>query len=350
MVVPVTVTGYIDPRMKKSSSAPTIRDVARVAGVSVASISRYLNHTAPLAPETGERIRLAMEQLKFVPHPVARSLATNRTNTIGIVLNDIGGDFFTPLLDGLIETTEEQNYNLLIFTSRRSGHYNRALLGPIYTDGLIVFLNSLGEDELNHLYSIHHPIVLIHQSPPAGLSIPMVTIENKAASERLVSHLIDAHSRKRIVFLRGPAGNEDSYWREMGYRQALDSHGIRFDEGLVSVGEFDRFVSKANVSRLIQEGVLFDAIFTGDDDAAIGALQALKEAGIKVPDQVSVVGFDNQHLAAFLTPPLTTIHAPTQQVGATAARQLVRLIQGESVQPEILLPTELILRNSCGCP
>lgn len=335
--------------MKKSRSAPTIRDVARVAGVSVASISRYLNHTAQLTPETSERIRLAMEQLKFVPHPVARSLATNRTNTIGIVLNDIGGDFFTPLLDGLIEATEEQNYNLLIFTSRRSGHYNHALLGPIYTDGLIVFLNSLGEDDLSQLSAIHHPLVLIHQSPPAGLSIPMVTIENKAASERLVDHLIVAHSRKHILFLRGPQGNEDSHWREMGYRAALQSHGLPVEEKLISMGEFDRFVSKSSVSQLLQEGIEFDAVFTGDDEAAIGALQALKEAGVSVPEQVSVAGFDDQHLAPFLTPPLTTIHAPTRQVGATAARQLVRLIKGETVQPEILLPTDMILRNSCGC-
>jgi LacI family transcriptional regulator len=335
--------------MKKTNRAPTNRDVARLAGVSVASISRYLNHTAPLTQETAERIRQAMEALNYVPHPVARSLATNRTNTIGIVLNDIGGDFFTPLLDGLIETTEAQNYNLLIFTSKRSGHYSRVLLGPIYTDGLIVFLDSLGQEDLEHLHSIGHPIVLIHQSAPSGMEIPLVTVENKAASFRIVSHLIENHGRKRVALLKGPQGNEDAYWRETGYREALNAHNIAFDEALIAPGDFDRSVSQASVQQLIQSGVPFDAIFTGDDEAAIGALRALADAGIRVPEQVAVVGFDDQQLAPFLTPPLTTIHAPTQLVGATAARQLIRLINGETVEPEILLPTELVFRSSCGC-
>lgn len=335
--------------MKKLNSAPTIRDVARLAGVSVASISRYLNQTAPLAPDTAERIRRAMETLNYVPHPVARNLATNRTNAIGIVLNDIGGDFFTPLLDGLIETTEANNYNLLVFTSKRSGHYNRVLLGPVYTDGLLVFLDSLGREDLEHLHSIGHPIVLIHQSAPPGLSIPLVTVENKAASFRIVSHLVEVHGRRRIALLRGPQGNEDAYWREAGYREALKAHGLEYDETLVAPGDFDRSVSQASVRRWIQDGTVFDAVFTSDDESAIGALRALADAGLLVPEQVAVVGFDDQDLSPFLAPPLTTVHAPTRLVGETAARQLIRLIRGETVEPEILLPTELVLRASCGC-
>ena len=335
--------------MKKLNSAPTIRDVARLAGVSVASISRYLNQTAPLAPDTAERIRQAMETLNYAPHPVARNLATNRTNAIGIVLNDIGGDFFTPLLDGLIETTEANNYNLLIFTSKRSGHYNRVLLGPVYTDGLLVFLDSLGREDLEHLHSIGHPVVLIHQSAPPGLSIPLVTVENKAASFRIVSHLVEAHGRRRIALLRGPQGNEDAYWREAGYREALKAHGLEWDESLVAPGDFDRSVSQASVQRWITDGAAFDAVFTSDDESAIGALRALADAGLRVPEQVAVVGFDDQDLSPFLSPPLTTVHAPTRLVGETAARQLIRLIRGEIIEPEILLPTELVLRASCGC-
>lgn len=335
--------------MKKLNSAPTIRDVARLAGVSVASISRYLNQTAPLAPDTAERIRQAMETLNYAPHPVARNLATNRTNAIGIVLNDIGGDFFTPLLDGLIETTEANNYNLLIFTSKRSGHYNRVLFGPVYTDGLLVFLDSLGREDLEHLHSIGHPVVLIHQSAPPGLPIPLVTVENKAASFRIVSHLVEAHGRRRIALLRGPQGNEDAYWREAGYREALKAHGLECDESLVAPGDFDRSVSQASVQGLIQDGAAFDAVFTSDDESAIGALHALADAGLRVPEQVAVVGFDDQDLSPFLSPPLTTVHAPTRLVGETAARQLIRLIRGETIEAEILLPTELVLRASCGC-
>lgn len=290
-----------------------------------------------------------MAELNFVPHPIARNLATNRTRSIGVVLNDVGGDFFAPLLEGILSTTEAEKYNLLIFTSRQTSATNLPTLAPLYTDGLLVFWDSLDEENLRRLHAAGHPVVMIHQTPPKDLEIPLVTIENKAASFRIVSHLIEEHQRRRIVFLRGPDGNEDSQWRETGYREALAAHGIPVDESLVSTGEFDRYVSQTNLLKLIRSGVQFDAVFTGDDDAAIGALQALKEAGYQVPGQVSVVGFDDQRLAPFLTPPLTTIHAPTERVGAAAAVNLIRLIQNESVEPVVLLPSELVIRKSCGC-
>lgn len=336
--------------MKNSSTPSTIRDVARLAGVSVATVSRYLNQSAPLSSATAERVRRAMDQLRFTPHPVARNLATRRTHTIGVVLNDVGGDFFAPLLDGVLSGIESLNYNLLIIATRPDLRANPAVLGPMYTDGLLVFWDSLDKADLDSLIQSGHPCVLIHQSPPPGAKIPLVTIENKAATHRLINHLVKVHHRRRILFLRGPAGNEDSQWREAGYREALSVHSMFYDPRLVLEGGFDRFISQKVMQDCIHSGLEFDAVFTGDDEAAIGALQALKLAGIRVPQDVSVVGFDDQSLAPFLSPSLTTVHAPTDQVGRTAARQLLRLINGEDVEPEILLPTELVIRNSCGCP
>ena len=127
--------------MNKSKNSNTIRDVARLAGVSVATISRYLNHSAPLAESTALRVKSAMEELNFIPHPVARNLATQRTNAIGLILNEIGGDFFTPLLEGVLKTTEAEGFNLLIFTSNHPQQSNPALLNPMYTDGLLIFLD-----------------------------------------------------------------------------------------------------------------------------------------------------------------------------------------------------------------
>ena len=335
--------------MNKAKNSSTIRDVARLAGVSVATISRYLNNTAPLSPETAERVQAAMNELDFSPHPAARSLATKRTNTISLVLDKIEGDYFTPLLEGVLATAEAQNYNLLIFSANQSKHLDAHLLGPTYTDGLLVFLDALNDDDLIALHEAEQPIVLIHRTSPDGLDLPMVTIENKAAAKGVVSHLIEVHHRKRIAFLRGPADNEDAHWREIGFRQALAEHGMSVDESLIAPGEYDRYVSQRSIHALLESGKKFDAVFTGDDDSAIGALAALKEAGIDVPGEVSVIGFDDQRLAPFLNPPLTTVHAPTDQVGITAARQLLKLIRHEPVESEILLPTELILRRSCGC-
>lgn len=335
--------------MTTSRNASTIRDVARLAGVSVATISRYLNNSAPLTAETAERVQAAMTELNFSPHPAARSLATNRTNAIGLVLNKIEGDYFTPLLEGVVAVTEAQNFNLLIFTSNQSRHLDARLLGPTYTDGLLVFLDSINDEGLSALHKIKQPIVLIHRSSPTGLNLPMVTIENQAASMELVSHLIESHLRKNIVFLRGPKNNEDSYWREKGYRQALAQHGIKIDESLIASGDYDIVTAQNSVNSLITAGKKFDAVFAADDVSALGALTALKESGIDVPGKVSVVGFDDQRLAPFLNPPLTTVHAPTDQVGFAAAELLLKIIHNEQVQPETLLPTKMVLRQSCGC-
>ena len=335
--------------MDRKKTLATIRDVARAAGVSVATVSRYMNNSQLVAEETASRVKNAMFDLGFVPNPVARNLSTRRTNTIGLVISNIGGDFFTPLLDGFIETTEKENLNLLIFSSNRTDRYNHVLLGPMYTDGLLVFADSLGSEDMANLKELGHPMVLIHQSPPAGLSIPTVTIENKAASKRIVNHLIEKHDRKRIVFLTGPENNEDSFWREAGYREALIDHGLPLTPDLIEIGGFDRSIARQSIIRLIKKEIPFDAVFAGDDEAAIGVLLALKEYGRSVPEQVSVVGFDDQKLAEFLHPRLTTVCAPTQRVGITAAKMLIQIIQDQPVEDIILLPTELVIRNSCGC-
>jgi DNA-binding LacI/PurR family transcriptional regulator len=157
------------------------------------------------------------------------------------------------------------------------------------------------------------------------------------------------HGRRRIVLLQGPPDHEDAHWRQLGYREALAAHGLPFDPALVRPGDFDRHVAQASVARLLESGVAFDAILTGDDEAAVGARQALRAAGKPVPEEVAVVGFDDQRLAAVLDPPLTTVHAPTEEVGRFAAQHLIHLIRTSEARPLTLLPTQIVVRRSCGC-
>ena len=138
-------------------------------------------------------------------------------------------------------------------------------------------------------------------------------------------------------------------WREMGYRTALKTHHIAYDPRLVTSGEFDRNVARTSIRKLVAEKVNFDAIFSGDDEAAVGVLEALRESRITVSEDVSVVGFDDQRLSVYLNPSLTTVRAPTDEVGRVAAQQLLKLIHNDHVDPLILLPTEIIFRQSCGC-
>ncbi len=337
---------------RKTPSAPTIHDVAKKAGVSISTVSRVITRNVPVSDEVAARVEAAMKELKYVPRAAARNLATRRTKTIGLLLSEIQGDFFAPLLAGIESVTDEHGYDLLISTAGRHGPHDELppSLGNHNTDGLLVFAGALTGDGIAHGHSLGLPLVLIHQSPPAGLGIPCVTIENKAATHHLVAHLIEVHHRQRIVLLRGLPHNEDAYWREMGYREALTTRGLPLDPALVAPGDFSRQVARKSITQLLSDGVAFDAVFAGDDEAAIGTLAALRDAGKRVPEEVAVVGFDDQRLAAVLTPPLTTVHAPTEEVGARAARKLIRLIRTGEAEALTLLPSQLVIRQSCGCP
>ena len=334
------------------SPRATISDVAKQADVSISTVSRVLNGTARVDEGTAERVRFAVANLNYTPHSAARTLASRRTNTIGLLLLDIGGEFYTPMLRGIEAASSEANFDLLIHSTQtsRQGNASRRALGEHNTDGLLVFTDAVDTAELTRLNQIGFPVVLMHQTPPKPLHIPVVTIENQSGAQKIVEHLIDIDGRRRIVFLQGPVDNEDSEEREIGYRLALKKRALPFDPLLVAIGGFESNQAYAAVKQLITRGVDFDAIFTGDDDNAIGVIQALREANRKIPEDVAVAGFDDSLFARILTPPLTTVRAPLEQVGREAVRQLIRLIRGEQAEARLVLPTELILRQSCGCP
>jgi DNA-binding LacI/PurR family transcriptional regulator len=334
-----------------STHRSNISDVAKQAGVSISTVSRVLNGTAPVDEETAERVRSAIIALNYTPHAAARTLASRRTNTIGLLLLDIGGEFYTPMLHGIEAVASEAGFDLLIHSTStaRSGRMSRRALAEHNTDGLLAFTDALNDAELIRLHEIGFPVVLMHQSPPKGIPIPMITIENQAGAQKVVDHLIEAHDRRRIVFVQGPVGNDDSEQREKGYRQSLKKHDLAFDPALTVRGGFDANQACTVITQLLASGTKFDAIFTGDDDNAIGVIQALREAGHRVPEDVSVAGFDDSIFARILTPPLTTVRAPIEQVGRESVRHLIRLIRGEQVEARLILPTELVIRQSCGC-
>ena len=327
---------------------PTIADVARHAEVSIATVSRVLNGTTPVQPAKADRVRLAMDELQFVPRHAARVLASRRTNTIGLVMSEISGAFFPPMLKGIEAGAHEAGYDLLIHSTKKEGPSRRPL-GEHNTDGLLIFTDSLDHRELRRLHYMNFPIVLLHQTPPDSLNIPVIAIENKDGAVMLVNHLIEMHSRRRIVFLRGPEGHEDSVWRERGYREALESHSIKFDPNLIASGGFDEEEAFITIQQMLLGGIEFDAIFAGDDDSAIGAMRALKMAGCSIPGDVAVVGFDDVPFARYLSPALTTVRAPIEEIGREAVRQLAHLMNGDQAQALTLMRTELVIRESCGC-
>jgi LacI family transcriptional regulator len=337
--------------MSRRPSSVTIRDVAQKAGVSPATVSRYINGSAPVSTEVAERIRKVMEELKYVPHAAARQLATQKAHAIGVLLTDMYSKFFPPLLGGIESIVQQEGYNLLVASRRARDRLDTQIpIGPHNSDGMIVFAGSLDDNEILKLHQAGFPLVLIYRASPEGVNIPSVTIRNKRATRNLIDHLIEVHHRSRIVFVRGPASQEDSQWREMGYQESLEAHGIAYDPDLIMPGEYNRRDAYQAMSKFLENNPSdFDAVFTGNDDAAVGVIDALCKKGLRIPDDISVAGFDDLELSAFLTPPLTTVNAPTECVGKTAARHLFNLLTGQKVDPVTLLPTEIVIRRSCGC-
>ncbi len=336
--------------MTRQSASVTIRDVAREAGVSVATISRYINQSAGVSDDVSERIDRAISKLNYVPSAAARQLATRRTRVIGLLLTNMHNDFFAPLVSGIEAVVQKEGYNLIVATHQADSQPDVPLsIGPHNTDGMVVFADSLNDADIVNLHQNGFPMILIHRSSPNGYQIPSVTIENKNATRRLIEHLITVHDKKKILFLGGPANQEDSQWREIGYTQALEEHGIPFDSDLVLCGGFEREIAYKEMKKFLANKPKFDAVFAGADDSAIGVISALKEGGYQIPDDISVAGFDDMRLSAFLTPSLTTVKAPTELVGRTAAMQVFDFLNGKEVDVVTLLPTEIVIRRSCGC-
>ena len=336
---------------KKQNSRSTINDVALKAGVSTATVSRVLTGEVPVAAGTAKRVIRAVEKLGYVPQAAARNLARRKTNTIGVILPSLAGDFFSLMLAGVEAVVTDEGYDLLVTTQQESNGGSPAKglpLGKQNTDGLLVFVGNLTPTLLQY-HASGFPMVLLYQSSPANQGIPCVTIENKNGTRQLMDHLIEIHGCRKIAFVRGSSINEDSYWREQGYRKSLEDHHIPFDPNLITGNEFSEQVGKEAVRYFLSKGIAMDAVFGGSDESAIGVLLEFQQQGIKIPEQIKVVGFDDLTLARYIHPHLTTVRAPTENVGRVAAKKLIDHIQKRKTEMLTLLPTELAIRQSCGC-
>jgi len=335
----------------KAKPSITIRDVAKRAGVSIATVSRYINKTAPVSQEVGEVIQISMQELQFIPNSAAVKLAKKEYYTIGLLLSDIKGDYFSVLMSEIEREARKAGFDTLISINRETNKTTTHAfpIGPQNTDGIIIFADSASDNDLKYFYFNSYPVVLICRSSPPEISIPSVMIENLSATKNILRHLIEVHQRRKIVYLRGSPMHEDSLAREKGYRMVLAEKNIPYNSSLVVDGDFDRDTAYASMKKLIKRNVPFDAVFASDDEAAVGAMAALNEEGFDIPKQVSVVGFDDQSTARFLNPPLTTVHAPFQEVSQKAVEILLKQINHQSVELSTILPSELIIRHSCGC-
>jgi LacI family transcriptional regulator len=318
----------------------TIRDVARRAQLSVATVSRALNGFENVSEQARERIAAAVEELGYVPHAGARSLSLARNNAIGVVLPDLHGEFFSEIVRGMDREASRRGYLLLLSNLHAGGAQAaqalRAMRGRV--DGLVVMAPHLPAHELGTALPKGLPSILINTREDSGQH-PSIHLDNAGGVRAVVDHLASL-GRKRLVHIAGPATNIDAQERESAFRAAVSDHGL---SGVVVVGDFEMESGEAAIRELLKQGTEFDAIFAANDNMAIGALEALRSAGKTVPADVAVVGFDDIPLARHLG--ITTVRVRIAELGERAIQRLVDGFVKDIGGDELHAP-ELVIRST----
>ncbi|HEX7524826.1 MAG TPA: LacI family DNA-binding transcriptional regulator [Gaiellaceae bacterium] len=328
-----------------TDSQITIVDVAAAAGVSVATVSKVINDRYGVAEKTSARVRAVIDELGYTSSLVAQSLRSRRSNVIGILVSDIES-FNAELLKGAARAIRGTGYDLVVFSDcgqreDQVGWERRSLARvSALTDGAILVTPS-GIDVTSSA-----PIVAVDHNV-RSYTLPTVDSDNLSGAVTATEHLIRLGHR-RIGFLAGRPDLESARLREQGYRHALKAAGIPFDANLVRVGSYQPEAAREATRELLAREPRPTAIFAANDASAIETLAVARDMGLKLPDDLSVVGFDNVPESALCEPPLTTVEQPIQRMGEEAVRLLLALIDDPASPPaQVVLPTRLVERASC---
>jgi DNA-binding LacI/PurR family transcriptional regulator len=330
---------------------PTIYDVARLAGVSTATVSRALNGTGQIAPATLATINAAVERLGYHPNTAARSLVTRSSQTIALLLPDIANQFYAALVSAIQERLLATGHTMLLCTTEGDPSREYQYLGLLrakQVDGVLVDGLLLPPDQIAQFVRDGLPIVCLDRDVDST-SVPLVQVDNRRGARRATEHLLELGHR-RIGHITGSPELRISDQRVEGYRDGLAWAGIELDPALLEEGRFSEEGGFAAMGALLDRSDL-TAVFAANDLSAIGAMAAAAERGLRVPDDVSVVGFDDLRLSRYTTPPLTTVRQPAAEIAERATQLLLDLAAGVAVEQRLhVLPPELIVRGSTARP
>jgi DNA-binding LacI/PurR family transcriptional regulator len=333
------------PRTRRTSR---IYEVARSAGVSIATVSRVANATGPVRPQTAARVQAAMRRLDYRPHAFARALAAQRSRTIGLLISDILHPYFADIVRGAQEQAEVSEYAVLLGDASVHTRGTDLLVQRLLerrVDGLIVASDRTTTDYAMQLRTEDVPVVCINgsreQFPRA------VQIDNRTGAALAIEHLVGLGHR-RIAHIAGPPGLPTRDERLASYRAALKHAGLRYDAELVATGD-GRFDESRTATRVLLD--LADAptaIFAYNDRSAVGCYQAIRAAGLRVGTDISVVGFDDIVMAEWVDPPLTTLHQPRIEMGRIAVDLLLAVLNGTETVDHVVVQPHLVVRASTG--
>jgi LacI family transcriptional regulator len=328
----------------KRKQKATLKDVARLAKVSVVTASNVLNHRHNVSQATRQRVMAAVSRTGYTANIVAKGLAGGRTNTLGVLIPDLATQYIGEIARGVSNEVYQAGMELLISTATTTDRERSQLhfLQGV-TDGLILILPHSDDDELQIVSQHDKPIVVIDHRG-STIKLPAVDTNNYTGGRMATEHLIGLR-HERIGFISGRY--EASAARLRGYKEALLNAGITFDESLIAQGDFSQPGGFTATNHLLSLAKPPTAIFAANDLTAFGALEAIKEHGLRVPRDISVIGFDDIPMASQVFPPLTTIHQPLAEMGGAAVRMMIAKLRGvEPPSQRITLTTELVLRGT----
>jgi len=340
--------------------SPTSHDVARLAGVSRTTVSYVLNDSdsgIAISDATRQRVLDAARDLGYQPNAAARSLRRQKAGVIGLVTYDTSGRlgsnyFIWRVMSGVMAELAEAGVKLIVEAAEPSRPDPCvSLVRQGHVDGLIVTGERTSHSAVRDLHADGIPIILWGRL--SGIDLPFVDIDNVAAAQQAVDHLLDlGHTRIACITNAPPRSDTAATDRLQGYRAAMGARGVAVDEQLVRDGGFDESSGLAAMRSLLALDERPTAVFVASDEVALGALKAAKMAGVTVPDDIAIVGFDDLPFAPFVEPALTTVRVPARDIGTVATRSLLDALEHEKtrVAGPIILPTELVVRESSGAP
>jgi LacI family transcriptional regulator len=326
----------------------TIAEVARRARVSKTTVSRVLNNKGDVDASTAIRVREVIAATGYTPSAGAVGLAKGRTQTVGMLVPGLTWPWMGDVLQGVADVLEAMGYGLLLNTMNRGEDSLAQFAKHVSSNAFDGLLLVEPPDTLSYITSLHEsglPVVMIDDRGHHP-GFPSVATSNREGAADAAAHLIGL-GRRRLAMVTGPTQFGCTRDRTAGFRERLSSAGLEFDKNLLVEGDFTREGGLAAIRDMLGAGHVFDAVFAHNDLTAVGVLDALREAGRTVPDDVAVVGFDDISIAAHTQPALTTVHQPSREMGETAARMLLSHLSGDAMpDAPVVVPTSLVIRES----
>lgn len=339
--------------MQLEQREPTIKDIAKKTGVSIATVSRVIHGLTGYSDKTRQQVLKAADELGYRPNALARGLVSRRTQTIGVLFPEVSGSYSAELLHGIEEAANERGFSIIVCNTARDGERTMKYLGVLrekQVDGIVFASQYVHAAYEQELAAMRVPVMLVSTLPERA-ELPYIKVDDRAASREATEYLVGLGHRRIAMIAGAPDDPVAGRPRIDGYREALESAGIAYREALVSCGEFSLDGGRHAMERLLAAAPSLTAVFAASDEMAVGALGAALERGLRVPDDLSIVGYDDLIFSRIVHPPLTTVRQPLADMGRLASERLIARIKRESdADGSVIVPHTLVKRGSAGPP